>query len=400
MNLQNPTQVLPEPAYLRRNESGKYATPAGQFNSVTTYLDRFDKPYLRNWYAKVVAQAALELFERFQDGHLDLTEYAAKMADWQTLMRAPEAIRDRAGHRGSLTHHAIYAAALLDETWPTDAELLDWLTAEGRGLGLLDRVKKDGSVELASAMQYAELAEESLPFVRSALAWIGIWQPRWETLGLEAYVVNETYEYAGTMDSMAWLSLNIPQGQEKSKTADALRALRAECNRMMAESGTESPSWYDPTTNSILVQIDFKTSKAIRDTFALQIEAYSRAQYIVLMSPEELPEYEKVTLEGRQAYKVPMMEVAASAILHIRPEGEEADSTGTHLYAFSKSDGAWHALVSLIDLVRWSENPDRPARVKHVKPPEPPKRTTVQAFPGAPASTPATPATPATSGAI
>lgn len=387
MNSNQTLQVLPEPAYLRRNNSGKYVTPAGDFPSVTTLLDRFDKPHLRNWYAKTTALDCLGWFQKFKAGDIDLAELETRLADWSTRMRAPEAIRDRAGNIGSLAHHALYVHAALDQEWSSDEDLTGWLVAEARGLGVLDRVEEGGNIIPAGEWEIQQLAEAACPFARSALNWVADWKPRWEVLGLEAYVVNEEFGYAGTMDSLAWVSLNIPDRLEKSRTADALRALRREATRIMAETGNESPSWYDVSTNSVLIQIDFKTSKAIRESFALQIEAYSRSEYMLVLTLEDWPEYERVTLEQRQAYKVPMLQVAASAILHVRPETEDEKVPGSHLYAYPKSDGAWHAFSSLCDVVAWHEHPDRPARVKATKPPEPPKRTTVQPFPGAPAPT-------------
>ena len=346
--------------YKQRNKDGKYTTPDGEFMSVTTILSYLSKgPYLNNWYAK---QAALDCYQQvvwYEDGTIDLTTLITRLKDWPTRMKAAERERDRKGRIGSLVHHALYSSSTGLEF--VDMEHLEgWLLREAKGLKMLDTLDEEtGLVTEGEHNDYQRLAADALPYSVNALEWVKKYQPRWEMVGLEAMGAKvlvpaegeiPSVGYAGTLDSIAWLR---PKDflTEKGKTGNAMRALHA----------------LYPDQEEVRVQIDFKTSNSISDTFVWQIEAYAEFDYILAENAEG-----DAILNGKRMAHYDPGQIQANCILHIKAD-EDCD-----LLAYPRSERVYEGFLSLMDAVNVLTDPKKPKPMRLKLPPKekaPPKRT-------------------------
>lgn len=325
---------------MRRNESGRYKTPSGEFLSVTNYLGYYDKGHLKPWYAKRAALDCVAQVELFQEGKIDLDECLARILDWPTRMRAAEVYRDHKGRIGSLAHHALYHHAL-GLGWKGLGEMRDWLIFEGKKLGLL----LDEEGRLAPDNDYRRLADAAAPYAMQAISWCAKYRPEWDMVGAEAMVVSDRYEYAGTMDSIAWLS-TATTSAENSATAAGLRMLGEQLGK-----------------DRVRVQIDFKTSNSLQDTYQLQTEAYANADYIVMVDDE-----------GQARH--PIGDLDAIGILHVGTEDAQ-------LHIYPRSDAAFEAFLGLKSCVDFLLNPDKPLKAPRAaaKQPAAPVKTTVRSAP-------------------
>ena len=355
-----PTTVLP--FYARRDEKGYYTTPDGKFMSVTTILGFMSKgDYLNNWYAKMAAQDCLQQATWFEDDTIDLATFVERIKDWGTRMKAAERERDRKGRIGSLAHHALYHSSLGLE-FVDHGHLLGWLIREAKQLQLLTTVTEEGEVIEGAANDYQRLASEALPYAINALAWVKKYQPVWDVVGLEAMGAKVLMEaegdipavgYAGTLDSIAYVQ---PARflDDRSPTGSAMRALHE----------------LYPDQQDVRVQIDFKTSNSISDTFAWQVEAYSNFDYILAEDPEG-----DAVLNGKRMTRFDPGTIQANCILHIKPDSD------CNLLAYPRSERIYEGFLSLLDAVNCITDPKRPKPMKSKLPPKekaPPKRTTVR----------------------
>ena len=198
--------------------------PHSRYYGVTSAISVLDKPWLCPWYAKEVAETAVEFM-------MDMAEFSVSIkrpfnesyiypfwsppgdVDWEDLAKllaqAPTLVRDSAGERGDAIHdylkdlmefskgHAKKARAYYEEHPPNDA-IDSW--------------------------------------VAPVLYWLD--ENEVEVIECEATLYNDTHGYAGSCDLIA-------------RVGDTVR------------------------------YIDYKTSGTISDTFALQVAAYAHCEYII-----------------------------------------------------------------------------------------------------------------------
>lgn len=228
------------------NRGRTYKWVTGEtFDSVTTILSGgIPKPALKAWGERLVAETAVKRLEQWQG----MT--AQEAVDW--LKRAPFRETDRAAIQGSDVH--------------------DWCEKHVLGVGLsVDDLKED---------------DPKRPYLEGFLSFLAEWKPRYEMT--EATVYNRKIGVAGTLDFLAWLSL------------DHLTALHMPGN------------WLDETfeprpTGEVLMLGDIKTGKGVYGEVALQLAAYRLAEFIGMPDGTE----------------VPVPKVAGCVVLHLTPTGYE-----------------------------------------------------------------------------
>jgi hypothetical protein len=350
------------PHYARRDEKGYYTTPDGKFMSVTTILGFMSKgDFLNNWYAKMAALDCVQQSEWFENDVIDLPTFVERIKDWASRMKAAERERDRKGRIGSLAHHALYHSSLGLE-FNSNEDLMNWLMYEAKHLQLLTTISQDGEITEGAANDYQRLAIEALPYAVNALAWVAKYEPRWDVVGLEAMGAKVLMEaegdipavgYAGTLDSIAYLQ-PAKFLDDRSPTGNAMRALHE----------------LYPNDQEVRVQIDFKTSNSISDTFAWQVEAYSNFDYILAEDPEG-----DAVLNGKRMTRFDPGTIQANCILHVKPDND------CNLLAYPRSERIYEGFLSLLDAVNCITDPNRPKPMRSKLPPKEkpaPVRTTVR----------------------
>lgn len=225
------------------NRGRTYKWGDEEFVSVTTILSGgIPKPALKPWGEKLVATTAVEKIDIWKD----MTP--AEAIDW--LKRAPFRETDRAAVQGSDIH--------------------DWCE----------------KFVLGQSLAVQDVEEAKRPYLDGFLSFLAEWKPRYEMT--EATVYNRSIGVAGTLDFLAWLSL------------DHLTALH-----MPAE-------WLDETVErspdgEVLMLGDIKTGKGVYSEVSLQLAAYRLAEFVGLP-------------DGTEA---PMPRVAGCLVLHLTPKGYE-----------------------------------------------------------------------------
>jgi hypothetical protein len=184
--------------------------------AVSSALGVLDKPWLPKWYAKIVAENAVEvmmdmeycLFMEYFDPD-DGYDYEALAKD---LAASPEWERDEAGGLGDEVHSAAERILVASRGNPEAASALLWMESEG----------DDG------------LSEECASRLDGMMDWLR--DNKVEVLMTEFTVFNDTHNYAGSCDILA-------------------------------------------RVNGELMFIDIKTSKNWDEKFPLQVAAYANGEY-------------------------------------------------------------------------------------------------------------------------
>ncbi len=355
------------PVYARRNDTGFYTWDGKQYRSVTTFLSHYSSgEHLLFWSAKMAAQDCELQLDRLDRGELAQEEAFAAIRNTGMRMRAAVRYRDFKGNVGSLVHHAIYHQSL-GLTFETPEAIELWMEAEARKMRLLDTVDEEtGDVSIGSDGDYSHMAQFAVPYFTSQTTWRNIWQPRFEMVGLEACIVSEKFGFAGTMDGI--VEMEVPdEASEKGNTSTGrfLRAVRElQAAKVLADPLDPCVDRY--CDNVVRLIIDFKTSKSISDTFRMQMEAYSRADFIGVMPGPGQPE----------PLQYAIGDVDGLAILHMKPDGTCV------LLGWPPSDRVWHGFLGLMDCVDSLADDKAPLRVARTPKPAPtPKRLTAQEVP-------------------
>ena len=137
-----------------------------------------------------------------------------------------------------------------------------------------------------------EVSPDLVPFVNHFREWWEIWQP--EFLHLERTVWSASVGYAGTFDAIATVK---PGGEAHN------------------------------------IIIDWKTTRSgVHPEVALQLTAYSRADYII----------------GEGGEQVPLPQIDGAAVLHVRPEGWQ-------FVPASISDELFNVFKALLVVTEWDK---------------------------------------------
>lgn len=198
-----------------------------------------------------------------------LPDWAARLAAEAAIRRGPD-IADATGREAC-------NARAGDECGRCTSCMTAWLANQ-------HNVVRDTAASLGS--RFHEAAEAHVlggpgatvdtdvqPFFNAYTAWADRVRPQFEMA--EATVINRSFSYAGTLDSV----LTIPEGADLPKTMRHLRGQR--------------------------LLVDFKTGKNVNAQAAWQLAAYRFAEAVLLPEGDEEP----------------MPAVDGGLILHIRPEG-------------------------------------------------------------------------------
>ena len=255
--------------YADRDERGIYIWNGVEYPSVTRILGMIASSDLQMWYAKMTAEECAGIAQKMIEGIMPEQEGYSELLDSATRMTAPIRYRDHRGSIGTLTHHYLYTRALGEKP----AYLQNWIFSTIDMLGLAKRSDQD---DYAST-----LARASEDYIEAAERFLNTYKPEFEAVGLEALVVNEQYGYAGRTDAILTF--------KKSKWPRNLQ-------------------WLYPN-DEVRLTTDFKTSKHLKDSFRLQLEAYRQADFIGLIEDQSEHRIEKT--EG-------------SCLIHIKPD------TGAH----------------------------------------------------------------------
>lgn len=345
--------------YAPRNDQGFYTWAGEQYRSVTTYLGYFSPgEHLLFWYGKMAAgDCALQL-DRVDRGELSLEEGHAAIRNIGMRMRAGERYRDFKGNIGTLVHHAAYAEAFGTEL-TTREEAEAWMLADGVKSGLLDSIdEKTGEVIPGSHGDYERLAIAAAPYHDLRRQWVKNWNPAYLMSGHEACIVNRQHRYAGTLDTIC--DLEVPAADHPLANTLTGRYLR-----LLGEKTGKK---------TVRIIKDFKTSTSISDTFAFQVEAYARAEFIGVWPGPGSPDAQQIAIGDFDGI----------AVLHIKPDPSSPSGGSCELVGWEPSERRFHAFLGLMDMVDAfldtdDSKPLRAARITKEK--APPKRTTEQPCP-------------------
>lgn len=360
------TQLVAEPQPVESNKptGDGYPYKGKLLPRVTNILGIAPGQHLLSWYAKqgcletaqwlLVAgvfqpdpdrenaeavKVAEELIQ-FVDGKakrlVSAEEAFANIANWADNMRAPERHRDAKARIGQVAHHAFYDRAI-KETVPCKPEdTLTYLQGHAKKVlanreyaSFTARMIEIGKTEDELT---TDLAYGALPYVVRLWEWVETYKPRFRAIGLEAMVVNEDEDYAGTEDMEA--------------TLDRSAWLAAD----------EQP-WPFPGLSEATVVGDVKTSKSLDLKVPFQLAAYDRAERVVLASGEE---FDKEPCDGLLA-------------LHARPDKRVIMKAWTAEQAETFFDG----FCGLNVFYRVLNDMPKSARTRREAKPKVPKKTEV-----------------------
>lgn len=376
--------------YSRRDSDGFYWWKGEPFRSVTTYLDYFsDGDGLLFWYGKMATLDCQLQLERYERGEITLEEAHANIRDTAQRMKAGERHKIYAGNRGTLFH--LFADQFSKGLrCATVDDAANWLLAEAHKVRLL---------EDASDADYQNIAKDCANYVGLFQTWAEIWRPSWVVIGQEACVISEKYRFAGTMDSLADFPIEpIKSDPVKSATQTGRTLLAAwdyqqnlvqRINRGEFDGLEEDdPSYLSEEDRQeillrnlagvVRVMLDFKTSRYIWDTYAYQFEAYSRADFIVVM-----PETDD---EEPQLFRIGTVD--ALTALHVRYDYDNPADCWAKVVGWPPGPERWRGFLGLADMVDSytgqtlaNRRIRREKKASAPKEPTTPKRLTVQDAP-------------------
>lgn len=281
------------------------------------------------YWAETMAQ-----LERYVDARairvMTPAEAMLDILDWKSIMREPERYRDHKSRIGRLAHHCLYDHALGHRV--AESDLLDYL----RGL-TADLIKWPEELILRYAEKGKDLSHivddlcfHAIPHAKNVFAWIEKFQPEWETIGLEAVIINQDEEYAGTMDGIATY-------QKRHWEAAGRR-------------------WdFDQGVNSVRLIDDLKSSNYLHGHVRYQMAAYARADFIGIMA-------------DRSEHAIP--EVDGMLALHSDPE----KGMQTRLWAGAETiDSFFEGFRHLNAFFRSQHDLPKASRSRAYLPPKPKK---------------------------
>jgi hypothetical protein len=307
---------MSNPALAGKAEDGgrfyTFGNPPESYWSVTTIIGGGVPKHLQAHYAKLTAELALEdlrahpsgkasaairrwakagrawVLERQAAGELTSVK-VAKLSDLELAGRwlkgAADRHRDKAAELGSDVHDEAerfvlaHGETLADLVW-SGATADDLLAELGRGL-------------------LPEWDDRIGGHMRSFLRFLVDYRPRY--IATEATVFNRTQAYAGTLDAIFELEFVEP----------------------------ESTSGF----SSVRLLTDYKSGRAVYEEVALQLAAYSEAEFIGL--PDGVTE-------------LPLPPIDAGAVLHIKANGDRAK-----LRLVRIDDPVFRAFLFAREVYRW-----------------------------------------------
>ena len=158
--------TVPKVATVKKGGSRLYVDEltGERWPGVTTILNQLAKPGLRYWFAKMVAEEAIESFSTV----LDLVGRQRHDDAIDFLKRAPGRRSGKAAETGTVVHE------------------------------LVERMNRGEEVSVHPDYQ---------PYVDQYKGFLDLWQPEW--IEVESTIVNDTLGYAGTTDGMAKIQNEI-----------------------------------------------------------------------------------------------------------------------------------------------------------------------------------------------
>lgn len=233
------------PSNARQQRGGRrfYVWGRGErYWSVTTILSALPKDALKWWAARTVADFAVERTKTW------FTMKPDEAKDW--LRTEPLRFTRGKANLGSALHEIIEARTL---GRPTYSSILD---------------DEDPVVRA-----------EARSSIGHFLEWLDAMKPRF--VATEASVYNRSQRYAGTLDAILELDLDVVE----------LFGL----------------PWDPPADGRPFVRllVDWKTGRGVYSETALQLAAYANAEFLGLPNGQEAP----------------LPEIDGTAVLHVRPEG-------------------------------------------------------------------------------
>lgn len=319
---------MSNPALARNDEAGDrlytFGDPPESFWSVTTMIGGGVPKYLVPWASKLVAELAHEaILERGPNSRAGaILRRLAQRGRAEVLERQA---------RGELT--SIKVAKL------TPQELaLRWL--KGQPDRVRDAAAQLGTEVHASAEELVlEHAREATrlyldagrmpvwpdhlgPHLTSFRAFLEDWHP--EFLAAEATVFNRTQAYAGTLDAV----IRIPAGE-------LVTALEASGNPAATVEQAGIYAWLRDLGPGSPVDIvtDYKSGREIYPDVALQLSAYSRAEFVG--HPDGVTE-------------LPMPAVQLGAVLHLTPKRYR-------LRLVRIDEPVWQSFLYAREVYRWTK---------------------------------------------